>query len=155
MISPTLVPVAKQISPMQVCFPPSPSPSVSRHGWIGSGGTQAALCKLERRDAFPSSSSFSLYSDPFILHWGLHSALQGELGEEGFLAGNCLPRSQGHAQRPERSHTWLDTGRSKDWSGSTVKAWSREVAIVYTEKREDPFQAHSNSHSDSSFFIDF
>lgn len=94
MISPTLVPVAKQISSTQVCFPPSPSPSLSRHGWIGSGGTQAALCELERRDAFPSSSSFSLYSDPFILHWGLHSALQGELGEEGFLAGNCLPRSR-------------------------------------------------------------
>lgn len=36
-----------------------------------------------------------------------------------------------------------------------MKAWSREVAIVHTEKREDPFQAHSNSHSDSSFFIDF
>ena len=36
-----------------------------------------------------------------------------------------------------------------------MKAWPREVAIVHTEKREDPLQAHRNSPSDSSFFIDF
>lgn len=72
-----------------------------------------------------SSSNFSLYSNPFILHYSLHLAIQSELGEGDLLSGNCLPRSRDvfEVQRED-----------------TV-GWTREVGSVHAEKRGDPFQA--------------
>lgn len=130
------VPPAKQTFSTQVCFSPSPS----WHGWVGTGGTQATLCELKEETHLHSPSNFSLYSNSFILHWGLHLAIQSEL-EGGLAFRKLFVQEQGCVQSPEGRHTWLD-------KGSGPCAHGEEGGSIPGHRN-----SHSESHSVSIEFI--